>query len=140
MGVISGLRDDSPAITMADKHDWTWVTSEYACHSIDIVRECAQGILHRDDVQAIDLQQRNRFAPARPVSPGAVDDHHCWSLVVTPHGLASTSLTPTSLHVTQARGGIRRHRTKWPVRAEVLPVMRRVGSAYFQRIGFATSL
>ena len=79
---------------MADEHDRTWLTLDRACHGIDIVRECAQGILHGDDAQALDMQQRNHFAPARRVGPSAVDDHHCRSLAVTRHGRASSAWPP----------------------------------------------
>jgi len=91
--VISGLRNDRPSISMADEHDWTWLTLNYAYHGIDIVPKCAQGILHGDDAQTLDMQQRNHFAPARPVNPSAVDDHHCGSLAVTRRGPASTRVT-----------------------------------------------
>ncbi len=30
---------------MTDEHDRTWLTVDRACHGIDIVRECAEGVL-----------------------------------------------------------------------------------------------
>ena len=103
IGMSSGLCDDSPSIAMADEDDWTRVTLESPCHSIDIVPECAQRVRDGDDPQALDMQQRNCFAPARPVSPRAVDNHHRWSLAVIPPRLASINPASALLHVTVAR-------------------------------------
>ena len=66
---------------------------------IDSVPECAQGILHCDDAQAYDLQQCNHFAPARPVGPSAVNDHHRRSRALTRHDPAKIGVTSTPGHV-----------------------------------------
>jgi hypothetical protein len=50
--VSSGLRDNRASIVVADEHDWMWLMIKRPRHSVDIVRECRQRILHRDDAQA----------------------------------------------------------------------------------------
>jgi hypothetical protein len=61
---------------MADEHNRTWPKVDRTCHGIDIVRECAEGIVHCHDAQRVGLQECNHFAPARRICPGAVDDHY----------------------------------------------------------------
>ena len=50
--VSSGLRDNRASIIVADEHDWMCLMIERPRHSVDIVRECSQRILHRHDAQA----------------------------------------------------------------------------------------
>src|SRR5882672_5641478 len=76
---------------------------ERARHGIDIDRERAQGILHRDHAQALHLQQRDYFAPARRVDPSAVDDHDCRSVEVTRHAPESIRVTSSRIHLALTR-------------------------------------
>src|SRR3970040_3106466 len=66
--VIPCLRDDRPAIAMADEHYRTWLMVDHACDGIDIVCEPAQGILHGDDTFSFGLQQRANVGPGCPIN------------------------------------------------------------------------
>ena len=76
---------------MADEYNRTWPEVDRTYHGIDILRECAQGIVDCHDAQPGGLQKRNHFAPARCIDPGPVDDHDGRSIVVTRHLRASAS-------------------------------------------------